>query len=148
MNDQDTAFATLEEYADAYCAKDTDRLMALFDEGDDVTLIGTGADELCVGRAAIRDVFRRNFSEATATRFEWHWHHTTVADECAVVAITLTIHLDTEAGSLEVPVRWTVSMIRRRDSWRLPVRSHARTGKNSESRIQNERLLRRSTSAG
>ena len=85
--------------------------MELFDDGDDVSLIGTGADELCVGREAIRDVFLRNFSEATATRFEWDWHHTTVAN-------TLIIHLDIDAGSLEVPVRWTVSMVRRGGEWR------------------------------
>jgi uncharacterized protein (TIGR02246 family) len=118
MKDRDAVLATLDEYAKAYCAKDADRLMALFDDGDDISLIGTGADELCTGRSAIREVFLRNFSEASATRFEWDWRHVTVADLCAVVATTLTIHLDTSAGPAQVPVRWTVSMIRRGDNWR------------------------------
>ncbi|MCH7777788.1 MAG: nuclear transport factor 2 family protein [Gemmatimonadetes bacterium] len=41
-------------YAEAYCSKDIDRLMALFDDGDDISLIGTGADELCAGPADIK----------------------------------------------------------------------------------------------
>lgn len=118
MNDRDAVLATLEQYADAYCAKDIDRLMALFDEEDDISLIGTGADELCSGYLAIKEVFLRNFSEAIATRFEWDWQHITMGNGCAVVATTLTIHLDTEEGPMKVPVRWTVSMVRRGDTWR------------------------------
>ena len=118
MKDQDAILATLDEYADAYCSKDADRLMALFDGSDDISLIGTRADELCSGHSAVKEVFLRNFSEATATRFEWDWRHVTVKNKYAVVAITLTIHLDTDQGFLKVPVRWTVSMIRRGHRWR------------------------------
>lgn len=131
MNDQDAVWTTLEEYATAYCAKDAERLMALFDDGDDISLIGTGGDELCAGHAAIKDVFLRNFSEATATQFEWSWRHVTVTNGCTVVAVTLTIHLDTDAGSIEIPVRWTVSMIRRGESWRW-LHRHASTASASQ----------------
>ncbi len=62
MTEEEAVLATLEEYAEAYCSKDIDRLMALFDDGDDISLIGTGADELCAGRADIKAVFLRNFS--------------------------------------------------------------------------------------
>lgn len=118
MTADEAVLATLDQYAEAYCAKDLDRLMALFDDGDDISLIGTGGDELCAGRAAIEAVFLRNFSDATATRFAWDWRHVTVADDCAVVAVTLTIHLETDDGPLQVPVRWTVSLVRRSGQWR------------------------------
>ena len=131
MTDQDAVFATLKEYADAYCAKDVDRLMALFDDGDDISLIGTGSDELCTGHAAIRDVFLRNFSDATATRFEWDWRHVTVAGNCAVAAVALTIHLDTENGPIQVPIRWTVSLVRRGGAWRW-LHRHASTAATSQ----------------
>ena len=72
MSEESEVLATLDAYADAYCAKDTDVLMALFDTGDDISVIGTGADELCAGRSEIRDLFERNFAAATAHRFEWH----------------------------------------------------------------------------
>lgn len=118
MTEEAAVLATLEEYAQAYCAKDTERLMALFSEGDNISLIGTGGDELCAGRPAIEAVFQRNFSDATATKFAWDWKHVTVANGCAVVAITLTIHLDTLDGPLQVPVRWTVSMAKQSGHWR------------------------------
>ncbi len=46
MSPHGELLVTLDEYADAYCAKNLDRLMALFDTGDDISIIGTGADEL------------------------------------------------------------------------------------------------------
>ncbi len=110
MTTAEEIMATLEEYTVAYCAKDLDRLMAIFDDGEDISLIGTGADELCAGREAVAAVFSRNFAAATATRFEWHWKQITHRENCAVVAISLTIHLETDQGALSVPVRWTVSV--------------------------------------
>lgn len=118
MTDEAAVLATLEEYAEAYCSKDVDRLMALFDDGENISLIGTGGDELCAGRSAIKAVFLRNFSDATATKFAWDWKHVTVTDSNAVVAITLTIHLETQDGLLKVPVRWTVSLVERSGQWR------------------------------
>jgi uncharacterized protein (TIGR02246 family) len=118
LTEEDAVLATLEAYAEAYCAKDIDHLMAVFDDGDDISLIGTGANELCSGRLGIEAVFRRNFADATATRFQWHWRHVTVTDGFAVVATTVTIHIDTDAGPLQVPVRWTVALVRRGEHWR------------------------------
>ena len=54
MREESEVLATLDAYADAYCAKDVGGLMALFDAGDDVSVIGTGADELCAGQAQRR----------------------------------------------------------------------------------------------
>lgn len=118
MMDREAVLATLDEYADAYCTKDIKRLMAVFDDGDDITLIGTGADEFCTTRSAVENVFRRNFAEATATRFEWQKTHVTVFTLFAVVAVSVTIHLRTRADPLLIPVRWTVAMIRRSSGWR------------------------------
>jgi ketosteroid isomerase-like protein len=113
----DAVLATLEDYAHAYCAKNIDSLMSVFDESDDISVIGTGADELCAGRAQVKDLFLRNFGEAQANRFEWHWTHTSVAGDHAVVAVTLTIHLETNGNKLRVPVRWTVVLRRRSGRW-------------------------------
>jgi len=114
----DAVLATFERYADAYCAKDTDSLMELFDPGEDISLIGTGADELCVGHTQVRAVFDRNFADATATRFEWHWRQVTRRGDTAVVAATLTIHLLVDDEPVQVPVRWTVGLHRDGTGWR------------------------------
>lgn len=123
--------ATLEEYATAYCAKDLDRLISVFDNGDDTSLIGTGSDELCAGREAVAAVFCRNFSAATATRFEWHWNQITHRESCAVVAVSLTIHLETDEGALRVPVRWTVSLNKVDGVWKW-LHRHASSAEGSQ----------------
>ena len=75
---------------------------------DDISVIGTGSDELCSGREPIREPFLRNFEEATASRFEWHWTRTAVRGDTAVIASTITIHLEFEGRRVTVPCagRW------------------------------------------
>ncbi len=96
--------------------------MSVFDEGDDISVIGTGADELCSGRAQVKDLFPRNSGEAQARRFEWDWIRTSVTGDHAVVAATLTIHLEMNGSEIRVPVRWTVVLRNRGDHWVWPHR--------------------------
>ena len=117
MNDEKAVIATLENYASAYCAKDIDALMEVFDDSENISLIGTGGDELCGGREAVKAVFLRNFEEATANQFEWHWSHVIVSNDQAVVAITLTIHLAFQGDAIKVPVRWTVALRKNQERW-------------------------------
>lgn len=124
MNEEAAILETLDEYAKAYCAKDLNRLMAIFVEGEAISLIGTGADELCSGRAAVVSVFERNFRDATATLFEWQWRDVAIHGNAGTVAITLNIHLMIEEESLVAPVRWTVSLVKVGDSWKW-VHRHA-----------------------
>lgn len=118
MPGTDHIMATLEEYASAYCAKDLDRLMAIFVEGDNISLIGTGTDELCSGRDAVACIFERNFSDATATRFEWTWIDISIHGDAAAVACAVNIHLEIEEQKLLVPVRWAVALARQDGSWK------------------------------
>lgn len=109
--------ATLEHYATAYCSKDIDALMLVFDDDDGISIIGTGADELCAGKKEVKALFLRNFSEASARRFEWHWSHVNLSGDLAVVATTLSIHLDYQGQELTVPIRWTVALKKDNDRW-------------------------------
>ncbi len=118
MSAETELLKTLGIYAEAYCAKDTDRLMDLFEDGDDISIIGTGADELCAGKKQIRSLFERNFAEATAERFEWHWSQATVREAAAVIATTLTIHLDVAGEKIQVPIRWTVGLAKIGGNWK------------------------------
>jgi len=54
--DKQSIMATLKDYATAYCAKDIDALMHVFVDGEGISLIGTGGDELCGGREAVKAV--------------------------------------------------------------------------------------------
>ena len=131
MSNAHQIMATLEEYAAGYCAKNLKRLMAIFVDGEGISLIGTGADELCSGREAVASVFERNFRDATATQFEWRWRDIAVHGTAATVAITLNIHLDTDSGKLIVPVRWTVSLVLIDGQWRW-VHRHASSAATSQ----------------
>jgi hypothetical protein len=91
--------------------------MAVFCEADDISVFGTGADEVCVGRDQVEELFLRNFSEATAHCFEWHWNHVSTMNDYAVVAAKLSIHLNAAGNALEVPVRWTVVLRRLNGHW-------------------------------
>ena len=64
--EKEAIMATLEDYASAYCEKDIDALMKVFVDSEEISLIGTGGDELCGGRDAVMKIFLRNFEEATA----------------------------------------------------------------------------------
>lgn len=129
--DEELVLATLDEYARAYCAKDLIRLMALFVEGDNISLIGTGGDELCSSRDAIASVFSRNFKEATAYHFEWGWKDVAVHGDSATVAISLVIHLTINDSAINVPLRWTVSLVRVGGDWKW-VHRHASSAANSQ----------------
>ena len=130
--DLERILATLDEYADAYCAKDVEKLMTIFVAGEDISLIGTGSDELCSGRKAIAAIFSRNFNEATANRFQWGWKDVAVHGNAATVAIALVIHLTMGDETLEVPVRWTVTLVRVGEDWKWMHR-HASSAANAQS---------------
>ncbi|MDC9723677.1 MAG: nuclear transport factor 2 family protein [Urechidicola sp.] len=108
---------TLEDYAKAYCAKDINAMMQVFDDTDNISVIGTGASELCVGRDQVRVLFLNNFDEATATKFEWDWIDIRISDDHAVVSVTLTIHLIYKGEDLQVPIRWTVVLKNKNNRW-------------------------------
>jgi len=116
MTEEQNIKTTLEDYAKAYCAKDIDSLMHVFDDSDDISVIGTGADELCAGRLSVRELFKRNFAEATANQFEWRWSNIMISNDHAVVAISLVIYLEYQGSNLEIPIRWSV-VLRKKKRW-------------------------------
>jgi ketosteroid isomerase-like protein len=117
---------TLEDYARAYCAKDIDALMQVFDDTDNISVIGTGANELCVGQEAIRELFLRNFRDASAKHFEWGWIDTRISGKQAVVSVKFTLHLEYEGKELKVSLRWTVVLRDEGNRW-VWVHRHAST---------------------
>ncbi|MEM7461487.1 MAG: nuclear transport factor 2 family protein [Pseudomonadota bacterium] len=125
--------ATLNEYAEAYCAKDLDRLMTIFVDGEDISLIGTGADELSSGRSAVAAVFERNFRDATATQFEWLWKDVVIHSDAATVAITLNIHLTISDAQSIIPIRWTVSLVKVGNDWKW-IHRHASAASSAQNK--------------
>lgn len=115
--DRNPIEATLDDYAQAYCEKDIDAMMAVFANDDNISVIGTGEDEFCVGHTEVKLLFERNFAEASAQRFEWQRIDTRVFDEHAVMSVKLVIHLIYEGEALRVPVRWTAVVREINERW-------------------------------
>ena len=123
--------STLEDYAEAYCAKDIDSLMRVFDVSDNISVIGTGVDELCVGRSAVKELFLRNFSEATANKFDWDWIDIRISGNHAVISVTFTLHLEYLENQLIVPLRWTVVVKNENGRW-FWIHRHASTSASAQ----------------
>ncbi|ODS04618.1 nuclear transport factor 2 family protein [Vibrio scophthalmi] len=134
MQELDEIISTLGDYAKAYCAKDIDALMLVFDSSDDISVIGTGEDELCSGTKSVKALFLRNFAEATATKFEWGWSDIVISDGYAVVSQCLTIHLNTGNGAISVPIRWSV-VLKKTERW-VWVHRHASIASDSQAKGQ------------
>ncbi|CAM3273688.1 nuclear transport factor 2 family protein [Shewanella pealeana] len=132
MSDEEQIIATLEDYAKAYCAKDIDALMAVFDADDRISVIGTGQDELCVGRQAVKQLFLRNFNDATATQFQWDWSTVAISGNHALIGLTLIIKLTAEGELTSLPIRWTVAL-KKTDRW-VWIHRHASTASNSQTK--------------
>jgi ketosteroid isomerase-like protein len=114
MSDKESIMQTLEDYATAYCSKDVDALMRVFDDSDEITLIGTGSSEnLRIGQEEVKDVFVRNFRDATAKEFVYGRRNIFINGNVAVVAIVLTLNIEIDGNAISVPLRWTVSLIKR-----------------------------------
>lgn len=124
--------STLEDYAKAYCEKDIDALMNVFDNSENISVIGTGADELCVGQNQVRNLFLRNFEEASATKFEWDWIDVRISDNHAVVSVTLTIYLEHKGNNLKIPLRWTVVLKNINHKWVWIHRNASTSASNQE----------------
>ncbi len=116
MIEEQAILLTLDDYARAYCAKDINALMRVFVDDDSICVIGTGADELCVGRIEVKQLFERNFTQANALKFEWQWRHVIIVDDSATVAVSLIIHLEHQGQSMSLPIRWTVTL-KKTDRW-------------------------------
>ena len=132
MSEYEAIKGTLEEYARAYCLKDIDALMRVFNGNDQISVIGTGEDELCCGRSGVRALFLRNFAEATVAKFQWGWSDIQVFGNYAVVAQCLVLHLNTENGHKLIPIRWSV-VLTKTDRW-VWLHRHASTPSTSQAK--------------
>ena len=129
---REAVLATLDDYANAYCARDIEAMMSVFDDSDEISVIGTGTEELCSGRSEVKELFLRNFRDAHANRFEWGWIRATVTGDFAVVAVTLTIDLAMDGEEVQVPLRWSVALRHSRNRW-VWIHRHASTSASDQS---------------
>lgn len=118
MIEHERILATFDAYAEAYCAQDLEGVMAVFEAGDAVSVIGPGEADVCAGRAAVTALFEREFEALRVSRIEWVWRNVLANQDYAVVAARLTHHVETVVGPKAAPMRWSVAMTKRDGAWR------------------------------
>lgn len=115
--------AVLEDWMSAYRAKDMDGLERTA-IGDDIQLVGTGADEVRFGLAEFREQAMRDFSQADELDMVFTDIRSTVIDNAAFVYCDVTVSGSAGGQSFEMSgLRLTLGLVRTPDGWRF-VQTH------------------------
>ena len=109
--------ASLEQFKQAYEQRDMARLLALFAPDPDVVLIGTGADEKCVGGGELQRQFERDWAQSESFSWEWNWSSVSAAGSVAWVAVEALGHVKVGGQELHMPLRLTAVFEQRGARW-------------------------------
>ncbi len=122
----DEVEALLTEWSVAYRAKDVDALLKTA-VGDDVQMIGTGADEVRFGLEEFRTQAERDFSQADETAMTFSNLHAARFGDAAFAYCDVTVSGSAGGQSFEMSgLRLTMGLVRTPDGWRM-VQTHLST---------------------
>lgn len=110
--------AVLDEMAARYAAKDADGVVATL-AGDDVVLVGTGADEVRFGLADARAQVERDMAQADELSFQMDNVRINLVGEAAFVYADVVFAGIAAGSPFEIPVRWTAGLLQTGDGWRF-----------------------------
>jgi ketosteroid isomerase-like protein len=109
--------AVVQKWLEAYEARNLNALMSLFVPDNDVTVIGTGADEKRIGLAEIRMQLKRDFSQSTGISAELGWYLISAAGIVAWIAADCLFRVRTGDQEIKLPLRLTAILEQRADQW-------------------------------
>jgi ketosteroid isomerase-like protein len=115
--------ATFEQFKQAYEQRDIEHLLALWAPDPDVVLIGTGADEKCVGLAEIQKQAERDWAQSVAFSLEWGWFSVSATGSVAWVAADAVGYVKAGGQEMHLPLRLTAVLEHRGAKW-LWVQAH------------------------
>lgn len=117
---ESAALALLQQWLACYRAKDVEGILALA-SGDDVVMVGTGADEVCFGLAALRAQTLRDFSQSDALDMTFSRVRVAVGGDAAAFVYCDVVVTGSAAGAaFEMPgLRLTAGLVRSAQGWRF-----------------------------
>jgi len=115
--------SVMEKFNQGYVVRDMDMIMSTFADDADVMIWGTGADEKRVGKAAIEEQVRRDWSQAESTAILFNWTLVSAAGSVAWVASDMTFAVTTEGLNVTFGCRGTFVFEKRGNDW-LVVHAH------------------------
>ncbi len=107
----------LQAHAEAYAARDVDRLLDLHADDADVVMFGSGADERRVGKAAIRLQAERDWAQSDSMALAYDWTSVSAAGPVAWASTEMTVSVSAQGQSLTLPARFSVVCEQRKDRW-------------------------------
>jgi ketosteroid isomerase-like protein len=111
--------ALFERFMGYYNAKDVDALVSLT-SGDDIMLVGTGADEVRFGLTGFRAQAERDFSQADDLDISFDNLRVTSAGDAAFAYCDMTIAGSAGGEAFEMSgLRFTAGLIRTTQGWRI-----------------------------
>ncbi len=118
--------AVLNQWSEAYRAKDIDALVG-FAIGDDVQLVGTGADEVRFGLDAYRAQAERDLTQADEASMTFSNLRVTTVGDVAFAYCDVRVAGSAGGQAFDMSgLRFTVGLARTADGWRM-VQSHLST---------------------
>jgi uncharacterized protein (TIGR02246 family) len=115
--------SSLTAFAEAYAARDLERVMKRFAGDPDVVLYGTGADEKRVGPEAIRFQTRRDWEQTDSIAIRFDSIAISAAGPVAWAAVDGAFEFSAGGESGTLPTRITFVLEERDGDW-LIVHSH------------------------
>ncbi|WES63539.1 nuclear transport factor 2 family protein [Microbacter sp. GSS18] len=113
----------IAEWSDAYRARDIDALLRTA-IGDDLQLVGTGADEVRFGLDEFRTQALRDFSQADEAAFTFTNMRVTTVGDAAFAYCDVAVAGSAGGQSFEMSgLRMTAGLVRTDDGWRF-VQTH------------------------
>jgi ketosteroid isomerase-like protein len=111
--------AVLEQFRQAYTQRDIQRALPLFSPDPDVVLLGTGADEKCVGLGEIQRQFERDWAQSESLAVEWgSGSSVSAAGTVAWVVLPEALVSVTAGGqAMELPLRLSAVLEQRGGRW-------------------------------
>lgn len=113
------AMAVPYKLAEAYARRDIEALLSLFANIAEVTWIGTGADELRVGREQLRYQFERNIEQSEVLLFRFEWVRASATPSVGWVMAEGSMFARVGGEELDVPVRLTAVVAEEDGEWRI-----------------------------
>lgn len=107
----------LNEYAEAYAAKDAERIISSIASDPDVVLIGTGSDEWVEGKEDIRKGLERDLAQADSVKLDFRDIKVSSAGLVAWATCQLTFSVTAGDEQTTLTGRFTATFERRDEKW-------------------------------
>jgi ketosteroid isomerase-like protein len=116
--------AAMKKLSDAYAKRDVKAVLATLVPDPDLVILGTGADEKCLGPEQAKKQVERDFAQSQSSSMEIGWHTVSAEGPVAWVTADAAFHAVVARKKVKLPVRLTAVLVHRGRKW-LIAQQHA-----------------------